>query len=130
MKWAAIDWAGLTLLAFLLAPHVLLGTAWVQWALSPQKFALPRWRGVSLLSALVACSLGLVTFWAFVYWMRFHHRDLLWWHRRDQLELLAGFFACAAVIAALAGKGRGRVAVVIGAIAAYFMWIVFHVGVL
>jgi hypothetical protein len=126
----AMNWTDVILLAFLAAPHILLGTAWLLWASSWKKLSGPPWRRAVLLSGLVACSLAVLAFWAFVLWMRSHHTDLFWWQRRDEFEIVVGSLSLITILAALIGQGRGRLPLILGGFAAYFMWIVFHVGVL
>ena len=120
------------LLVLLAAPHIVLGTAWVTWARSPQKFPQPRWRSTLLFSGVLACSLNLCVFWAYVVWLRSHQTDMLWWKGRDEFELVSNFLTGFAVFAVAIGKGREAVAglVFFAAVTGYLIWVVGHVGVL
>jgi hypothetical protein len=118
------------LLLFIVAPHVALGFSWVFWGKSPIKFQDPKWRSGLLFSGLLACSLNVFVFWSYVIWLRFHETDANWWEGRDRFELVSDLLVGLAILAAIFGKGRARLPVLLAAAFGFLIWIIGHVGVL
>jgi len=118
------------LLLLIIGPHIALGTAWVSWGLSPLRFQPPRWRTILLFSGLLACSLNIAIFWAYVIWLRFHQTDPSWWKGRDNFEGICDFLIGFGLLAAVFGKGRARPPVFIAAVTGFLMWVIGHVGIL
>ncbi|HEY2459420.1 MAG TPA: hypothetical protein VGI16_01365 [Candidatus Acidoferrum sp.] len=104
--------------------------AWVLWGRAPEKFVAPLWRSRFLFLGLVASSLNLVVFWVYVTWLRLHHTDHFWWQVHDRFEFISDCLIGFAILAAVLGKGRGRIAMGCAAVTAYFIWVVGHIGIL
>jgi hypothetical protein len=55
---------------------------------------------------------------------------MFWWKGRDEFELISNFLIGFALLAAVIGKGRGRVALFFAAVTGHLIWVVGHVGIL
>ena len=117
-------------LVLIIAPHIALGGAWVYWGRSPGRFAHPRWQTILLFAGLLACSLNIVVFWTYVNWLRFHQNDLSWWKGRNDFEVVSDFLIVFVLVAAIFGKGRAQLPVLVAGVMGWFIWMIGHVGIL
>ena len=111
-------------------PHIALGVAWVFWGRSPAKFENPKWQSRLVFAGLLACSLNIVVFWTYVNWMRFQQNNSSWWKGRDNFEVVSDFLVVFAAMAAIFGKGRARLPLLVAAGMGWFIWVVGHIGIL
>jgi len=120
------------LLSLLVAPHLALGIAWAFWARtpSPSRFQPPRWRTILLFSGLLSCSLNIAIFWVYLIWLNSRQPDLSWWKGRDSFEAVCDFLVGFGLIAAVFGKGRGRLFLGVAAVTGYLLWVTGHIGIL
>ncbi len=117
-------------LSLLVAPHILLGFAWILWVRSSKKAQSPRWRTTLLFFGMVSCSLNIAIFWSYVIWLRFQQMGLSWWKGLDVFEDLCSFLIVFALLAAVFGKGRERLLLFFSAVTGYLIWLVGHVAIL
>jgi len=117
-------------LALIVIPHIALGVAWVFWGRSPGKFEHPWWQTSLLFAGLLACSLNIIVFWASVNWLRLRQNDLSWWKGRDNFEAVSDFLIVFALVAAICGKGRARLPLLVAAVLGWFIWVTGHLGIL
>ena len=110
-------------LVLIVTPHIALGVAWVYWGRSPAKFEQPRWQTILLFVGLLACSLNIVVFWVYVNWLRFRQNDRSWWKGRDNFEVVSDCLIVFALAAAIFGKGRARLLLLVAAVLGWFIWV-------
>ena len=117
-------------LVLIVTPHIALGVAWVFWGRSPVKFKHPRSQTILLFVGLLASSLNIVVFWTYVNWLRFQQNNSSWWKGRDNFEVVSDFLIVFAVLAAIFGKGRARLPLLVAAVMGWFIWVMGHIGIL
>jgi hypothetical protein len=126
----AVDVLSALILLLLIAPHVVLGIAWIIWIRSPFKFQAPKLRTVLLFLALLACSLNIAILWGFAIWLRLHPPNVLGWQVRDQVEGVCDALVVFAILAGLFGKGRAQAPILLAAMSGWAIQTVGHIGIL
>jgi hypothetical protein len=137
-----------TILAALIIPHIILAAAWIAWARpisrratlpsseASAKVSLPQldrtrsFRKSLVLVGLLAASLNIATFWALVIWQNLRPPRQSWWVVRDRVEHVSEFLIGIGICAASFGKGPGRVAAIVAALAGWVVWVTMHIGIL
>src|SRR5882672_5505197 len=94
------------------------------------KISTPRWRTILLFSGLLSCSLNIAIFWVYLIWLNSRQPDLSWWKGRDSFEAVCDFLVGFGLIAAVFGKGRGRLFLGVAAVTGYLLWVTGHIGIL
>jgi hypothetical protein len=117
------------MLWLLIPAHIALGFAWTVWASASAKFQTPSVRKTLLFSGLIACSLNITIYWLHVVWLNIH-TDPSSWKLRDEVEEVCNFLIGYAILAGVVGAGRGRLLLVIAAMAGWGIWITGHIGIL
>jgi len=124
-----MDLTDVIFLSLLLLPHVSIVLAWIFRLQRAGRLALPRWRSIAVLVGLLAGSLNIAVFWAYVAWLH-HHYTTESWKGRDLAFSICEPLIVVTIGGGLLGRGRTRMVLCSAGILGFFLWVTTSVGVL
>ena len=123
-----MDLTDVTYFSILSLPHVSMVLAWVFWSLQIRQLALPKWRGILLLLALLAGTLNIAVFWTYVAWLHRHYTTESWKGADFAFRLCEPLIALT-IVGALFGRGRTRVVLCLAGVLGFLLWATTSIGV-